>query len=94
MSLRSLSNTVQPDGSFVHDPTISDSLADEFYFGVSFLDVAGYRQPKRRFWTNESDFEGAAELCCRIRRQIDQLGLSGWAADGAKRKLERSCSAC
>lgn len=90
----SLSNTVQPDGSFEHDPTFSDSLADEFYFGVSFLDVVGYWQPERRFWTQKAAFEGAAELCCRIQRRLDELGLNGWAADGAKRKLERNCSAC
>lgn len=90
----SLSDTVQADGSFEHDPTFSDSLADEFYFGVSFLDVVGYWQPERRFWTQETAFEDAAELCCRIQRRLDELGLNGWAADGAKRTLERNCSAC
>lgn len=90
----SLANTLGPDGTFVHDPSFSDSLADEFYFGVSFLDVVGYWQHKRRFWMQGPDFEGAAALCCRIRGHLRGLGLDGWAALGAEEKLERNCGSC
>jgi hypothetical protein len=90
----SLSNTVGPHGTFVHDPSFSDSLADEFYFGVSFLDMVGYWQPKRRFWRQGPDFEGAAALCCSISRRLRGLALDGWAAQGAEEKLERNCGSC
>ena len=90
----SLSNTVQPDGSFIHDPTFSDSLADEYYFGVSFFDVVGYWNPERQFWTEDKTSDDTTALCCKIRDRIDELGLSGWAADGAKQKLERNCGEC
>jgi len=90
----SLSNTLGPHGTFAHDPSFSDSLADEFYFGVSFLDVVGYWQPKRRFWRQGPDFEGAAALCCSISRRLSGLTLDGWAAQGAEEKLERNCSSC
>ena len=90
----SLSNTLKPDGTFVHDPTFSDSLADEFYFGVSFFDVVGLWNPEKRFWPTTAPYQDARALCCRIHRRLEELGLSGWAADGAREKLERNCSAC
>ncbi len=90
----SLSNTVQPDGSFSHDATFSDSLADEYYFGVSFLDIVGYWKPEGGFWTEGNTFDDASALCCKIRRRIQELGLRGWAADGAERKLEQNCGVC
>lgn len=90
----SLSNTVTPDGSFIHDVTFSDSLADEYYFGVSFFDVIGYWNPENRFWLKGDEIEENPALCCKIWQKIDELKLSGWAAEGAKRKLSRNCSTC
>ena len=87
----SLSNTLGPDGTFKHDPTFSDSLADEYYFGVSFLDVVGYWQPRRRFWTDAPTDTVAPALCCRLKQTLKQLDLAGWAATGAMNKLERNC---
>ncbi|HEX7073427.1 MAG TPA: hypothetical protein VF226_05245 [Hyphomicrobiaceae bacterium] len=90
----SLANTLGPDDQFLHDPTFSDSLTDEYYFGVSFLDVVGYWKQDRRFWTPSLvDKEGAA-LCCRLKHRMTELDLEGWAANGAMRKLERNCSQC
>jgi len=90
----SLSNTLKPDGSFIHDATFSDSLADEYYFGVSFFDVIGYWNPEQRFWSQSDEIESNAVLCCKIWGRIDELGLGGWAAEGAKHKLKRNCSTC
>ena len=90
----SLANTVGPDYTFEHDPTFSDSLADEYYFGISFFDVVGYWQPKRRFWTDAPLDEDAAALCCRLKHQVNELDFEGWAADGAMSKLERNCGRC
>jgi len=47
----SLDNTVNDRGEFAYDPTFANSLAAEYYFGTSFLDVVGYWDPARRFWT-------------------------------------------
>jgi hypothetical protein len=90
----SLSNTLGEDGRFIYKPEFSDSLADEYYFGVSFYDVIGYWNPEYRFWTDQSEFEGAMELCCQIERRLNELDLSGWAADGARAKLARNCTGC
>jgi hypothetical protein len=90
----SLANTLESNGSFKSDPTFSDSIADDYYFGVSLFDVTGYWSPPRRFWSQAPTANGAAEMCCRLRRQLGQLKLSGWAASGAEEKLARNCSVC
>lgn len=93
----SLKNTLGSDGTFLHDPTFSDSLADEYYFGVSFLDEVGYWRPEKRFWTVTSVDQvdqGATALCCHLKHRLKDLGLEGWAADGAMNKLEVICSLC
>jgi hypothetical protein len=90
----SLENILGPDYTFKHDATFSDSLADEYYFGVSFFDVVGYWQQQRQFWTDAPIAEDAAAMCCRLRRHITELGFEGWAADGAMSKLERNCGQC
>ncbi|MDX1421821.1 MAG: hypothetical protein R3322_01705 [Kiloniellales bacterium] len=90
----SLENTVGPDHTFKHDPTFSDSLADEYYFGVSFFDTVGYWKQSRRFWTEAPVAEDAEAMCCRLKSHITELGFEGWAADGAMSKLERNCGQC
>jgi hypothetical protein len=90
----SMENTLGSDYSFLHDPTFSDSLADEYYFGISFFDVVGHWQPKRRFWTDAPIDEDAAAMCCRLKHRVKELGFEGWAADGAMSKLERNCGQC
>jgi len=54
-----LNSTINPDGSFVENRS-DDSLADSYYFGVSFLTQIGFFDEKYRFWTNE-DFSKAAQ---------------------------------
>ena len=90
----SLQNTLDENGSFIYDPSFSDSFADEYYFGVSFLDVIGYWRRDKRFWTDRGEFEGATALCCHLKGQLEALELEGWAADGANEKLARSCGVC
>ena len=90
----SLGTTLGPDYTFKHDPTFSDSLAYVYYFGVSFFDVVGYWQPKRRFWTEAPIGQDAAAMCCRLKSQVTEFGFEGWAADGAMSKLERNCGQC
>jgi len=89
-----LTHTVEEDGTFEHDPTFSDSLADEYYFAASFFDVVGYWQPSHRFWTDAPIRKEAAAMCCRLKERVTELGIEGWAAEGALSKLNRNCSQC
>ncbi|MCV9963339.1 hypothetical protein OIU34_15640 [Pararhizobium sp. BT-229] len=92
----SLDNTLNPDGSYRHDPAYADTYADEYYFGVSLLDVLGYWNPAERFWTDdplEPALAGRAN-CCLIKQRVNAYGFEGWAGAGALEKLESSCSAC
>jgi hypothetical protein len=90
----SLKNTLRPDNTFIYDPTFSDSLADEYYFGVSFLDAVGYWRQSERFWTNTPVAQEGAAQCCPLKNKMKELGLIGWAADGALKKLEDNCGQC
>lgn len=89
----SLEESVTPDGQFKPDFTFSNSLADEYYFGVSFLDVIGYWLKKKRFWTDQS-FEGADALCCSIKDRLTGLDLNSWASRGAMERLKDNCRVC
>lgn len=90
----SLANTFREDGSIAVDATFSDSLGDEYYFAVSLLDVLGYWDPLRRFWSDAPLDEDAATRCCDVKRRLEGLDLEGWAAEGALHKLERNCGHC
>jgi hypothetical protein len=90
----SLANTLESDGTFAHDPTFSDSLADEYYFGVAFFDVVGHWRPENRFWTEAPVDVDAPAMCCRLKHRVKVLGLEGWAAEGAMGKLESNCGQC
>lgn len=96
MLLWSFENTLNPDGTYRHNPGYGDSFADEYYFGVSLLDVLGYWKPAERFWTDyplEPALAGRAD-CCLIRQRVKAYGFESWAGAGALEKLERSCSVC
>jgi hypothetical protein len=90
----SLANTFRSDGTIVTDATFSDSLADEYYFAVSLLDVLDYWQPHGRFWSDAPANDDAVALCCRLKQRLNTLDMEGWAAEGAKDKLERGCPRC
>lgn len=89
----SLEESVTLDGQFKPDFSFSNSLADEYYFRVSFLDVIGYWRKKKRFWTDQS-FEGADALCCSIKARLGELNLNSWASRGAMERLQDSCRVC
>ena len=90
----SVSNTFQSDGTFKYDPTFSDSLADEYYFGISFFDAVGYWRPSERFWTGAPVDPKASAMCCRLKQRLKELNLEGWAAEGAMSKIELNCGQC
>jgi hypothetical protein len=90
----SLANTLEANGTFAADTTFSDSLADEYYFGISLLDALGYWQPEKRFWTDAPMGDDVAAMCCRLKSRLEQIDLTSWAVEGARRKLERNCNQC
>jgi hypothetical protein len=93
MLLWTLNDSLMPDGSFKIDLTFFDSLAADYYFGVSFLDEVGFWDPQKRFW-GEASFLDAPALCCLIKSRLCQLQLDQSEADDALEKLKRSCGTC
>jgi len=85
-----LKESLNQDGSFKLDPAFFSSLAAEYYFGVSFLDQAGYWDRKKRFWTSES-FPNGVVLCRVIRARLLGLGLKDPQALHALEKLNSYC---
>lgn len=88
----SLDNTIREDGHFIHDPGYSDSLANAYYFGISFLDIVGLWDEDERFWTDAlpDDLLGKGD-CERIHRSLVEMQFVGWAGDGARAKMARNC---
>jgi hypothetical protein len=69
-----LTKSLQPDGSFkVSD--LDDTSGDAFRYGVWFLQLSGYFQPKDRFWTNH-DFPESAAVRKRIESRLQAIGLN------------------
>ena len=87
----SLKNTLNDAGQFKFDPSFSNSLGAEFYFGVSFLDVVGLWDKDLRFWTEDDVYPDAKKLCHRIKDALTEVGVSGWQAEAARQKLNRNC---
>jgi hypothetical protein len=67
-----LRQSLQPDGSF--ESPEEDTLSSQFYFGVAFLDEAGYFSRAKRFWT-DAPMPGAKEVRERILNRMVELKL-------------------
>jgi hypothetical protein len=81
--------SLRADGSFVVvDPTFYNRASDAYYYGVSFLDKAGYWDKSKRFWT-DVDFPEAKTHCRAIKGRLETLGLEGESAEAALEKLAR-----
>ena len=69
-----LTNSYQPDGSFkVSD--LDDTPGDAYYYGVSFLQEAGYFQSKKRFWTDQK-FPTSTKIHDQIKSRLQAVGLN------------------
>jgi hypothetical protein len=69
-----LTDSYQPDGSFkVSD--LDDTLGDAYYYGISFLQEAGYFQRQKRFWTSQ-DFPGSKEVHDKLESKLEAIGLT------------------
>lgn len=84
MVSRSLALSMDSDGSFHGDAY--DSLAEAYYFGVSFLDEAGLFRPSKRYWT-AMEILDADKLRQRIERNLLALNLDAPMSQAALRKL-------
>jgi hypothetical protein len=85
-----LGHSLADDGRFRSIPTFFESLSADYYYGVAFLDVIGFWDPKKRFWT-ESEFSAAPEVCTRIRRGVERDGLSDATGLHVRQRLEAIC---
>jgi len=88
-----LTKSMTPDGGFIDDPTFYNSVGAAYYYGVSFLDQAGYFGTTAPFWTDKPFPDGPA-LCCKIQKKIKSEGLDDDEAKAALEKLVDACGNC
>ena len=85
MLARSLRLTIDGKGAFKGDAY--DSMADAYYFGVSFLDEAGYFRKSKRFANPSRTFPGAEDVRRRLIENLEALNSQDPMALAAMRKL-------
>jgi hypothetical protein len=85
-----LTSSLQPNGSFKSVPTSFDSIGADFYFGVSFLQIVGYWDPAKRFWTKQ-EFPDAHATCERIKAKLVPMALNSLDSQSALVILEDAC---
>jgi hypothetical protein len=66
-----LATAVAPDGQ-VAARAKSESLAEGYYFTIAFLDMVGYFDPAKRFWTDRA-FPEASALRERLAQHVGRL---------------------
>ena len=88
-----LNKSMTPDGGFIDDPTFYNSVGAAYYYGVSFLDQAGYFGTTAPFWTDKPFPDGPA-LCCKIQKKMKSEGLDDDEAKAAMEKLVDACGNC
>jgi hypothetical protein len=76
---------------FVDDPSFYSMPADAYYYGIAFLDVIGFWDRAKRFWT-ERKFDGATAIACRIRAELRKLGAEAAASRDAVARLRGACA--
>jgi hypothetical protein len=85
-----LTSSLQSDGSFKVVPQAFSSVDADFYFGVAFLDIAGYWDPGKRFWTKQ-EFPDARSTCERIKTKLKALAPNSLESQSALATLEDAC---
>ena len=66
-----LTTAISPDGR-IRARAKSETLAESYYFTVSFLDTVGYFDPAKRFWADRA-FHDAPALRAGIERHVREL---------------------
>lgn len=85
-----LTQSLQPDGSFKGDQDFFSSVASDYYFGVSFFDEIGYWRADNRFWTNDT-WKGSRATCLSIRQRLASLQLNDSLILATRKKLDAGC---
>jgi hypothetical protein len=88
-----LTDSLQPDGSFAAPAGFSSSVSDAQYYGVSLLTKTGYCSTARPFWT-ELTWPEAKTTCCRIAERLRGFSAQIPAAEAARRRLAEACPGC
>lgn len=88
-----LNKSMTPDSGFIDDPSFYNSVGAAYYYGVSFLDQAGYFGTTAPFWTDKPFPDGPA-LCCKIQKKMKSEGLDDDEAKAAMEKLVDACGSC
>ncbi len=70
MLARSLRLSMDGQGRFYADAY--DNFGDAYYFGVSFLEEAGYFRRSRRFWAPNTTFTGAEQVRKKIIANLEK----------------------
>ena len=86
-----LTSSVKADGSIRSDPEFYESLDDHYYFALSFLDIVGYWDPAKRFWSSRR-FPGARHLCESFKETLQRLVHDSWSARAAMERLPADCA--
>jgi hypothetical protein len=88
-----LTRTLDEEGRFRPVLGFDSSIADSFYYGVSFLTRVGFCGTAPPFWT-DARWPDAAPLCCRIAARLEDLGRGLHSADSARERLARAGLSC
>ncbi len=89
----SLTESLQPDGSFTTPGGFDSSVSDAQYYGVSLLTKAGYCSSNKPFWSDRTWPEAHA-TCCRIAARLTRLDPNVPAAEAARRRLAEAYPGC
>ena len=89
----SLTESLQPDGSFAAPAGFSSSFSDAQYYGVSLLTKAGFCSTKPAFWTDRA-WPEAKDTCCRIATRLTELSAQIPAAQAARARLAEAFPLC
>lgn len=89
----SLSESLQPDGSFAAPAGFASSVSDAQYYGVSLLTKAGYCSTDQPFWTDRTWPEAKA-TCCRIAARLREFDSDVPAAEAAQKRLAAAYPGC
>jgi hypothetical protein len=89
----SLTESLQPDGSFAAPTGFSSSVSDAQYYGVSLLTKTGYCATSRPFWTDRT-WPDAEATCCRIADRLRGLSSEIPAAEAARHRLAEAYPMC
>jgi hypothetical protein len=88
-----LTDSLQPDGTFAAPPGFSSSVSDAQYYGVSLLTKTGYCATARPFWTDRT-WPDARATCCPVADRLRGFSAQIPAAEAARHRLAQAYPEC